>query len=438
MRVLRHQRVITVSVLVVLALAPDPLLAQGAQGPAPDRSIHLYQRMLHRRPDDAGLYARLGDAYVQKARESGDVSYFDRAEQAFRKALQIDPRSSDAARHLAFVLYSRHDFDGAAREAQNAIALDPADVHAYGVLGDAYLEIGRYDQARQAYQTMMERHGDLYAYSRRAGLKTMTGDTDGAMEDLKRAIDDGRANRRPRESLAWAQWQLGQDYFAIGNLAGAEAQYREALQTFPNYYRASAGLAQVRAAQGKYEEAIGLYQKAVGVAPMPEYVAALGDVYAKIGRHDEAGKQYALVEYIGRLNALNQILYNRELASFYADHDIKLTESLDLAKKELEVRRDIYAYDLLAWALCKNGKPQEAMAAMTEALKLGTRDARLFFHAGMIHERLGEPERAKDYLRRALATNPHFHVLQADVARKTLSELEGPASRATQVRGHGR
>jgi tetratricopeptide (TPR) repeat protein len=136
------------------------------------------------------------------------------------------------------------------------------------------------------------------------------------------------------------------------------------------------------------------------------------------------------VEYIGYLNTLNKVLYNRELAAFYVDHHMKLTEALDLAKKELEVRQDIYAYDLLAWTLYKNGQPQEALAAITEALKLGTQDARLFFHAGMIYHQLGDMAKAKSSLQHALATNPHFHIFHADVAKRT---LEGLGERFGQV-----
>jgi tetratricopeptide (TPR) repeat protein len=220
------------------------------------------------------------------------------------------------------------------------------------------------------------------------------------------------------------QWQLGNEYFALGNLTDAEASYQLARTTYPNYYRALAGLAQIQVAHQRYPEAIALYQQALTVIPLPEYAAALGDVLTKVGRHEDATKQYALVEYIGHLTTLNQVLYNRELATFYVDHDVKPREALALARKELEVRQDIYAYDLLAWALYKNGHLQEAQAAITEALKLGTQDARLFFHAGMIHARLEAMAQATTYLRRALATNPYFHLFHADVAKQTLRELE--------------
>jgi tetratricopeptide (TPR) repeat protein len=88
------------------------------------------------------------------------------------------------------------------------------------------------------------------------------------------------------------------------------------------------------------------------------------------------------------------------------------------------VRQDIYAYDVLAWALLKNGRPEQARAAIEQALRLGTRDAKLFFHAGMIYARLGERDKARQFLRRALATNPHFHVLHSEVAERTLEDLD--------------
>jgi tetratricopeptide (TPR) repeat protein len=395
-----------------------------AQERALDRNIALYQQLLRRNPLNARAYYGLGDAYSRKARENGDTTYFRLAEEALRKVLQIQPQYSEARRHLAFVLYARHDFAGAAQEAERAIALHPTDSHAYGVLGDAYLEVGKYAQARETYQKMIDLQQDLYAYSRLAGLKSLAGDSAGALAALHQALEAGQTSGSPQEHMAWVQWQLGNEFFALGNLTDAEASYQLARTTYPNYYRALAGLAQIQVAHQRYPEAIALYQQALSVIPLPEYAAALGDVLTKVGHHEDATKQYALVEYIGHLTTLNQVLYNRELATFYVDHDVKLTEGLALARKELEVRQDIYAYDLLAWALYKNGHPQEAQAAIMEALKLGTQDARLFFHAGMIHARLGALAQATTYLRQALATNPHFHLFHADVAKQTLREIE--------------
>jgi tetratricopeptide (TPR) repeat protein len=407
-------------VFALFLVVPGPVAA----GPSVDQLIRLAQRQIARTPSQAIGYYRLGDAYVQKARETGDMAYVALAETALRKSLAIAPRLGGASRHLAYVLYLRHAFAEAAVEAQRAIELDPADAHAHGVLGDAYLETGRYAEARQAYTQMARLDAGLYSLSRLAGLRSLEGDPAGAIGDLERAIAEGKAAGRPAESIAWAQWQLGTEHASLGRLEAAEASYRAALETSPRYHRALAGLAQVRGAQGRYPEAIALYEAAVAIVPQADYVVALGDVLAKAGRCAAARQQYELVEYIGRLSALNQVLYNRELAYFYADHHVHLDRGLDLARRELEVRRDVYGYDVLAWALYQNGRLGEAHDAITRALSLGTRDARLFFHAGLIERALGRPDRARRHLRAALETNPGFHVLLTDEARRVLAELE--------------
>jgi tetratricopeptide (TPR) repeat protein len=402
-----------------------------AQRSATDNHIAYYQQLLKRNPQNARAYYGLGDALIRKGRETGDPAYFNRAEEALKKSLNIMPQNAGALRHLAYVFYSRHEFTPAAVQARKAVEMNPDDADSYGVLGDALLEVGQYLEAEAAYKIMIDLDKSLYSYSRLAGLKSVRGENAGAVDDLERASAIGKAEKQPAESIAWTEWQLGAEYFALGDLEKANASYRNSLTAYPNYYRALAGLAQVRAAQAHYDEAMALYQKAIEVIPMPEYIAALGDLYTKTGNHDEARKQYELVEYIGKLSALNQALYNRELAYFYADHDLKLADGLALARRELEIRRDIYAYDVLAWNLCKSGRLDEARAAIDQALRLGTKDAKLFYHAGVIFDQLGDKEKAKDYLARALSTNPHFHVLFADSAARTLRELENSGSRAT-------
>jgi tetratricopeptide (TPR) repeat protein len=82
--------------------------------------------------------------------------------------------------------------------------------------------------------------------------------------------------------------------------------------------------------------------------------------------------------------------------------------------------------------------PEQARTALHEAFKLGPREARLFFHAGMIYHRLGDTVPARQYRQCALATNPYFHVLHADVAAQTLTTLTTPRGAAvSQEIRHG-
>jgi tetratricopeptide (TPR) repeat protein len=382
---------------------------------------------------DAGGYARLGAAYFQSARESGDVSDYQRAEEALAKSLDIvseDFSADEALGTLAEVCMGEHRFAEALGYAQKALSLGTGDVSPFAIVGDAYADMGEYDKAASAYAKLTPRDMMLspraaYARdSRFAWLKFVAGDTGTAIGLMKTAVSEGIEAQLPRENMAWLYYELGEFNAQAGDIAAADAAYLAALNTHPGDYRALAALAKLRANNGRYAEAIVLYQRAIAVVPMPIFIAELGDLYAKTGNEAEAKKQYALVEYIGLLGSINQVLHNRDLALFYADHDIRLTEALRLAQKELELRHDVYTWDALAWALYKNGKMTEAAEASEKAMQFGTRDSLLLFHAGMIAEKLGQRERALSELKEALEINPHFHLVYARAASEKAASLE--------------
>jgi tetratricopeptide (TPR) repeat protein len=421
---------VTAAAATLLAAAAVLCLAAPARGQAgsTDQQIKFHQSRVAADPDDPLALNRLAGAYVQKARESGDAAYYGLAEKAARRSLGLLPRGAPAAAAttiVARVHLARHEFAEALARAREAVALNPAEATPQAVAGDALVELGEYDQAAEAYGRLAGLQGARSPESRLAYLAFLRGDSTGAIARMRVAVQAALAAGPRGEPAAWAHAQLGDLLFHAGDLRGAGAAFGEALTAMPGYHRALAGTARVRAAQQRFGEAAELYQKALAVIPLPEYAAALGDVATRLGRTAEASKHYALVEYIGRLGAPSQVLYNRELALFYADHDVKLPEALELARRELQVRRDVYTHDVLAWALYKNGRPREALEPLAEALRLGTRDARLLFHAGMIHHALGDAATARGYLEQVRALNPRFDPLQAPVAERTLEQLGG-------------
>jgi tetratricopeptide (TPR) repeat protein len=262
----------------------------------------------------------------------------------------------------------------------------------------------------------------LASYSRAAYMRELHGDLSAATELMSLAVRAG--SPRDPEPLAWCLAQLGNLHFNQGNLPAAEEAYQEALTVLPHYYVALSALARVRGAQSRTAEAIALYEQAVAIVPAPDSVAALGDLLAYSNKPDKAEQQYALVEHIARVNALNRVTYARQLALFYVDHDRHLADAIRLAETELARRQDIYSYDTVAWVYYKAGRFAEAQTAIRRALRLGTQDALLFFHAGMIAHAAGEHRQAGDFLRRALSLNPYFSVLDADHARLTLAKVE--------------
>jgi tetratricopeptide (TPR) repeat protein len=413
-------RPLTIMAFVLAAFFAASAFAQNDR--ATDRNIEILQKIVGR-DSNAELYYRLGDLYVQKGRQTGDITYFNLSANALRAALKLEPNLAPAHRHLAFVLYSLHDFAGAAGEARHAIQLNAIDSYAYGVLGDSELETGAYAEADQTYARMIALKGDLYSYSRRSGLETIRGDNRSAIADLERAIAGGQQIDEPAEGIAWAQTTLAQDYFLMGRLDDADQQGQAALKTYPGYHLALATLGRVRAAQGRLSEAADFYQRAIAIIPLPEYAAALADVYTKMGRERDAKLQRQLVEFIARLNSLNRVLYNRVLVDYYADHDINHKQAVELAAAEYAIRKDIYGEDALAWAFYRDGQAAKALPHIIAALRFRAADARLYFHAGMIYEAIGRTNEARSNLRQALAINPHFQPLLDQVAATEYAAL---------------
>ncbi len=421
---------------VVFSPVPAALLIPHPTGT--ERIIQSAQARAQNNPKDPAAYSALGAAFFQRARETGDVEDFQLAEQSLQKSLDLD--NSDFAAEAAFstmaaVCMGEHRFSDAVTYAQKALSLGSGDLSSFAIVGDANADMGEYERAAVAYSRLdisgdsAEEPRNVYVRdSRTSYLKFVSGDTPGAIRLMQTAVAAGTAARLPAENLAWLYFELGEYQVQNGDIAAANAAYLKALNIHPGDYRALAGLGKLRGNQGRYSEAIKLYQSAIAVVPMPMFVAELGDLYTRAGNLEEARKQYQLVQYIGMLGHINQVLHNRDLALFYADHDIKLDEALSLAHKEFEVRHDIYTWDALAWALYKNGKYQEANDAMDNALRPGTRDALLFFHAGMIASKLGQTTEAKTRLEEALRVNPQFHVIYAGVAAQQLKTLQDPTA----------
>jgi len=348
------------------------------------------------------------------------------AERAARDSLKSIPAEMNPGglAGLAQTVHNLHDFAAARDHALKLAQLESRKSYPQRILGDALLELGDYDGAEEAYRRMqkLDNFGsNLTSEVRLARVDQLRGRPEVARRRFEQALRlaSEQVPQQP-EVVAWCRWQLGEAAYAKGDYAAAEQHYRDALVTLPDYYRATASMARVLAARGDLDGAIAGYEKVVKRLPDPSFVAALGDLYQLVGREKDAAAQYVLVEQIGRLGAVNGVLYNRQLALFYADHDMKAEAAYASAAKEYETRRDIHGADALAWTALKAGKLSEAQAAMKDALRLGTRDAKLFYHAGMIARAAGDDAAARDYLRRALALNPRFDPLQAVIARKAL------------------
>jgi len=396
------------------------VLTQGTATLKTDERISMYSTLARTVPADLHYQNLLAGAYIQKVRESMDYSYLDRASQVLANVLAADSKNYEAARLRTEIALERHEFKIAAEYSRALTEWSANDSWNWGTLGDAYIEMGDYDQAAEAYQKMVTLHPDLASYNRAAYFRFINNDVDNALKIMNLAISSGSIMA---ENTAWCEVELGKMHLKTGKLDEAERSFRSALRYFPDYHTALAGLAQTRAARNDWKGAIENMRSAWQSTPFPDYAAALFDYYTATGQTAEAQKQKETIEVIDRLGQAGKEKANRNLAMIYADHDWNVGRALELAQNELSIRGDIYTFDALAWALYKNRRYQEAGEAMQKAMRFQTPEPMFFYHAGLIDTALGKKDEAREMLRKALALNPRFDARQASIADKVLKDL---------------
>lgn len=384
-----------------------------------DAEITVARKIIEKSPDAAVGYNKLAVAYIRRARETGDFSLNANAETAIGRALEVEPQNYDSQKLKASLLLTFHRFAEGLEYAKQLENSHRQDAFIYGVLTDANVELGNYKEAVDAAQRMVDLRPNMASYTRVAHVRSLHGDSAGALEAF--AIATRIADPQDKEAQAWCLTFLGHEFFKLGRFAEAEKQYDAALDILPDYHLASTGKGNVRAAVGDFENAVKFYTETQNRVPSTELVIALGDVYAKTGDTEKAAEQYKLAEFIEqKLGNLDQ----RRLALMWADQNVKLDEALAIAQKEHAVRKDVFTADVYAWCLYKKGNFGEAKNIIGEAMRLKTKDARMFYHAGMIERESGNKKAAVELLQRAITTNPAFDILQSENAKQALAELK--------------
>jgi tetratricopeptide (TPR) repeat protein len=364
------------------------------------------------KPTDAQAHLELGLAYQQLTRETGEAAYYPRSERALRRALELRPRSAAALGGLGSLALARHDFRGALAYGRRAAAFAPYSALHYGVIGDALLELGRYEAAFRAFDRMVALRPSASAYARVSYARELLGDPRGAEEAMRLALDAAAGHP---ERTAWTYSHLGKIALAQGRSAAASRYYHAALAASPGYGTALEGLAHVEAGHGRVGEAIDLLKQAGAGASALE---ALGDLHRGSERERLARQAYAGAFEALRYETRYGVRMSLDLATFQVDRGIRLRKALALARRGYRDRPSIVGDDALGWALVRTGRCREALPFARRALRLGTRDASWTFHLAMAERCVGNHARAEQLLDRALAINPHFSILWSPVARR--------------------
>jgi tetratricopeptide (TPR) repeat protein len=384
-----------------------------------DKSVTEAQKLLRQNMGKDDLWVMLGRAWVRKARESADPGFYLNADACAEVVLERSPDSRLATDLRGLVLLNGHKFDEARSLALQVTAKHPEDPMAWGTLSDAYLEMGRYDEATDAAQKMLDLKPNLPSYSRASYLQWLRGDVIGARETVRRALDSGRAGRTDPEPGAWVLVQAATLFWNEGDVDGADAGFDKALERVSDYAPANVGKGRVAMAKKDYKRAAELFERAWKVSPLVETAWLMGDAKEAAGDSKGAAEAYAAVQREGRRTD------PRTLSLFLSTKMKNATdgeEALKLAREEYEVRKDIYTEDALAWALYRTGRIPEAKASIAKVRALGTPDARLIYHEGAIRLAAGETVKGKKLIADALKRNPAFDATAVTEAKALIDE----------------
>jgi len=322
-----------------------------------DADIAFYVRRVARDPIGAADRSRLAGLYLQRARETGDFVDYRRAERLARRSLELRvAHNENTYVMLAAALLAQHRFVEAHAAARAVNARAPGVPGHQALLGEIALELGRYREARALFDSLWPARHE-------------------ALSDAKSRPD------LPPEQLAWFHLRVGDLALRHGRLAEAEYAFGAGLAVFPSDYRLLAAQARLAAARGKWRDAVAYGDEAIATVPDPATFGVVSDAYAALGDSAHAA-EYARAMEVAVLGQPGQ--WHRAWSLFLLDHGRRVPEVLAHVTKELETRRDIYGYDLLAWALHKSGRDGAARIAMARALALGTDDPLLLRHAAAI------------------------------------------------------
>ncbi|MEP6762634.1 MAG: tetratricopeptide repeat protein, partial [Sporichthyaceae bacterium] len=385
-----------------------------------DRSaaIDALQVRLRAQPKDHRAWSSLALAYVEQARVTVDPTYYPKAERALRRAARLKPGDDLLLTGRATLAAARHDFTAALSLADRALRANPYSAQAHAVRSDALTELGRY-QAALAAATRADRlePGDG-TFARLSYQAELRGDLGAARRLMRRAQLAAAAP----ESYAFAAAHLGELARAAGDEDAAARHFAVALDADPFSAAARVGRARLAVARGDIASAEGDYLAVVRRLALPEYVVELGELYQATGRPDQAARQYAVAAAAAALSRSNGVGTDLETALFEADHGSP-RHALLAARAEWGRRHSIHTADALAWALHAAGRSAEALPYARRATELGSRDARILFHRGVIEAAAGDSAQARRSLAATLDIDAGIHPLRTEQARAVLAEL---------------
>lgn len=360
-------------------------------------------------PSDYAALLKLSEIYIYEARVTGEHPYYYTAAlQTLDEILKYDAQLSKdqkftALFYKATVQLSQHNFNEALATGNKALAVNKLNSGIYGVLVDANVEIGNYDQAVQMCEQMMKIRPDLRSYSRTSYLREIYGDLKGSKEAMLMAINAGAPYS---EYKCWAMVTLGKIYEAEGSLDSAAICYELSMKERANYPFGIAGMASIEAKKGNYENSKKTYDEALAILPEIGFTIELAALMQKEGKKAEVDKMIGEIETMFKEDIESGHNMNLEFANFLYSFKNDYKTALEYGLEELKNRpNNIDVNKLLAYVYYGLNDMEKAKKHVEVALRTEKKDADLMCINGLINKDAKE-------IKAAFVLNPYQdHVL---------------------------
>lgn len=352
-----------------------------------ERDIDFYKQRAEHDPTGAADLAHLGALYLERARDTGDPRDALAAEQVARRSIKNrEPHNVAAHQILASSLLSQHRFIEALAESKRVRDNDPTSGPARAAVAEIEMELGQYDSASVGFASLDGSQTNLSVAPRLARWSEIRGHTEAARRYMHDALLVAqREPTLPREQLAWFWMRAGDIELRAEKPSAADSAYRAGLNANPGDYRVLAAMARLAMTRGQWSDAVKYGEESIATTLDPATLGILSDAYTALGDTARAS-EYARVLEIAVSKQPGA--YHRAWSLFLLDHNQRVDFIAGKIRAEMKTRRDVYAYDLLAWSLHRQGRDVEAQQAMARALEQGTRDPQLARHAAEINRSL--------------------------------------------------
>ena len=322
--------------------------------------------------------------YISEARTTGEHPYYYPAvNKILDGVLALDDKNFEALVYKASVKISQHHFAEAKELAEKAKVINPDNAYVYGVLVDANVELGNYDEAVKMSDKMQALKPSLESYSRVSYLREIYGDYPGAIEAMKMAVQAGLPGSEPH---CWSKKTLGHLYEKTGKWNKAKEQYEDILSIRPSYAFALEGLARVERAAKNYTKALDLLQQASDIMPEFSFYEEMAGIYDLLGEKQKAKDKYAEVISMLKEDEVSGHSVSLELCRVYTKAGM-MAEALEQAMKEYSQRPNNIDVNLaLAWANFRNNDITKARQYIKGSRKTGSKDPDLLQKAAAINK----------------------------------------------------